>query len=472
MSECLTPEVIDRYRRGAIDSMEELLAIDAHLTACAQCRGAVRSAASGVADERRPFAASLWHKLTPVAGESACLDDELIARYVDGEADDADVEIVEAHIADCARCAEDVASLRAFRTQMQTYDWTAVQTAAQPQSWWTHIRAWLTVSPRRWFALQTGGMAAAAAIAVLLVFWTAVRPLQTQVADLRQHVSQLQRTNESLEKQVSAITDLQIRLAQLQEENKKIQQDYKTAVVPLEQSQDAKRKTQNAILLALNDGGRRVTLDKQGNLAGLESLPPSLQREVKTTLTARQVRKPSALAGLIGKPGTLLSGNHSDAPFALLSPLGTVVQSDRPTFRWQPLSGATSYTIHVVDDANFNEVATSEPLTGMEWTMPNALKCGSIYRWYVIALKDGVEVQSPSKSGAAAKFKVLEQKKADELARAKQKYSRSHLTLGILYAEAGLLDDAEREFQSLLNANPKSPVARKLLRSVQSLRQK
>jgi hypothetical protein len=40
--------------------------------------------------------------------------------------------------------------------------------------------------------------------------------------------------------------------------------------------------------------------------------------------------------------------------------------------------------------------------------------------------------------------------------------------LGVLYAQAGLLDDAEREFSALLRANPKSEVARKLLSNVRA----
>jgi hypothetical protein len=42
--------------------------------------------------------------------------------------------------------------------------------------------------------------------------------------------------------------------------------------------------------------------------------------------------------------------------------------------------------------------------------------------------------------------------------------------LAVVYADAGLLDQSERELQELLDANPKSSVARNLLRSVKALR--
>jgi hypothetical protein len=65
---------------------------------------------------------------------------------------------------------------------------------------------------------------------------------------------------------------------------------------------------------------------------------------------------------------------------------------------------------------------------------------------------------------------VLEQAKANELARAKRLFGTSHLTLGLLYADAGLLSEAEREFRLLRAANPNSELARNLLRQVQALR--
>jgi hypothetical protein len=44
------------------------------------------------------------------------------------------------------------------------------------------------------------------------------------------------------------------------------------------------------------------------------------------------------------------------------------------------------------------------------------------------------------------------------------------LALGVLYVRAGLLAAAEQELRLLLKANPGSRLARKLLRSVQSLK--
>jgi hypothetical protein len=61
---------------------------------------------------------------------------------------------------------------------------------------------------------------------------------------------------------------------------------------------------------------------------------------------------------------------------------------------------------------------------------------------------------------------VIDQAKMNEIDRARHAYGSSHLTLGLLYAEAGLLREAEQEFRLLQKANPQSEIARKLLRQV------
>jgi hypothetical protein len=43
---------------------------------------------------------------------------------------------------------------------------------------------------------------------------------------------------------------------------------------------------------------------------------------------------------------------------------------------------------------------------------------------------------------------------------------RSHLARGVIYAEAGLLDQARAEFAALVKDNPRSQLARRLLSSV------
>jgi hypothetical protein len=226
------------------------------------------------------------------------------------------------------------------------------------------------------------------------------------------------------------------------------------------------------LVLALSDSGGRVTLDSQGNLGGLDALSPAARRAVRNALVTGRLESPPDDAELRGKRGTLLGEDNSKAEFALLGPVGTVVRGERPVFRWRPLTGATSYKVTILDP-DFNVVASSPPLTTNSWTPESRLARGVVYSWQVAAVEsDGREVIAPSAPAPEARFKVLGLERARELMRAEKVNPRSHLARGVLYARAGLLDDAERELRALVSANPQSPAARKLLRSLQATRGK
>jgi hypothetical protein len=85
-------------------------------------------------------------------------------------------------------------------------------------------------------------------------------------------------------------------------------------------------------------------------------------------------------------------------------------------------------------------------------------------------MKEGREVISPAPPAPEARFKILEAGRAEELGRSLDAAGASHLARGVLYARAGLLDDAEREIEALLRDNPRSNAARKLLRSLRAMR--
>ena len=107
-----------------------------------------------------------------------------------------------------------------------------------------------------------------------------------------------------------------------------------------------------------------------------------------------------------------------------------------------------------------------------EWTIPDSLERGRTYSWQVTAIKDGERIKSPTTPAPEARFIVLNASEAAELKKAKKKYYNSHLLLGVLYARAGLLDDAEWEFQALARANPKSAEAKNFLRNIEALRRR
>jgi hypothetical protein len=220
--------------------------------------------------------------------------------------------------------------------------------------------------------------------------------------------------------------------------------------------------------VALNDGGERITLDAQGNLAGLDALSPADQERVRTALITGKVQGPSTLNSLSDASAPSM-GRPEGSTFRLLSPVGRIIASDRPTFRWRPLAGAISYQVTIADPEDaYKEIASSPEIKDTRWKADRRLARGRVYVWQVIARTSNGEVKAPASDAPEARFKMLEQAKADEVARAKRVYAGRHLTMGIVYAEAGLLDEAEREFEALVRANPQSPVAKSLLSDLRS----
>ena len=224
-----------------------------------------------------------------------------------------------------------------------------------------------------------------------------------------------------------------------------------------------------AVVAQINDGDNVLTLDQAGKLSGADNLPPDYQNRLKKVLASRRIERSSQLTGLARPSSSLMGSDNSKGEFSVIDPAGSVVLTDRPTFRWSRMEGASAYVVEVYD-SKFKLVASSSQITNNSWTAPQSLARGEIYSWQVKATKDGQEVTSPRPPAPQAKFRILDHAKANELAKARRAYASSHLTLALLYAEAGLLKESEQQLRILLKANPNSDVVRSLLRQVRGHR--
>jgi uncharacterized protein YoxC len=455
MSKHLSAQETEQYRSQTM-SPEQLLIVDTHIATCRACR-------EKLDDVPRPYTAftslqSAFDAFTGPEGQHLSFDQ--IAAYIDDEIDESDRESLEHHLLLCQMCEAETRDLRLFS---QAMDQPAEQYLPSLPG---------TVQNKPLIFWRSGAARIAAAAVVILAISIALLISIRRTATLQSQVSELQQTRERLEADITGLT----------EENQSIRRDYesnKAALADLQARLDphrpgaheVKSERQGAAVVTLNDGGVQITLDANGNLLGLESLPRAWQKEVRVALLKEGVNVPRWLSELKGKPTTLLNGSGVSVAFNLIEPVGKIVESDRPTFRWHPLEGASGYALAVFD-SKFNKVAESGPIQSLEWVPPEALRRGTVYSWQVTALKDGKEIVSPRPPASEARFKVLEQATAIELERARERYAGSNLILGILHAQAGLLDRAERDFQALADRNPQSSAARRLLQSVQSIRRR
>jgi len=415
--EHLTQKQVEDYSLRHLPAAE-LLALSDHLGECETCRLRLESDAAFFALHEEVFDESSAGHLT--ANQTA----DYVDKHLSGEA----LQVVDDHLNSCEQCTLAVADLRAFRNEIapsidREYGPAITPKVSQP-GWRERFVSLFKVAPVPAF----GG----AALAILLlaaigwIIWRTPRENKQEVAVAPTPVLQPSPSVEPLPQAVPVVAQL-------------------------------------------NDGGGVVSLDQEGKLSGADNLPPAYQSLVKKALTSQRIERSSQLQGLTRASSTLMGSDNKPREFSVIEPVGNVLLSNQPTFRWSALEGATSYVVEVYDE-QFKLVASSSELTERSWTIAKPLARGRVYSWQVKAMKDGQEVTSPRPPAPQAKFRVLDQVKASEIMQAKRAYPTSHLTLGLLYAEAGLLREAEQELRLVQRANPESDVARNLLRQIQGLR--
>jgi hypothetical protein len=162
-------------------------------------------------------------------------------------------------------------------------------------------------------------------------------------------------------------------------------------------------------------------------------------------------------------------GSTGPRSFSLIAPLGTFVESENPTLRWQPHEGASAYLV-TIRDAALTNVLVSPDLPETEWRVPAGLKRGSTYSWQVKAIVGSKEIVSPPSHAAEATFRIMSAAEAGRLRRLEQRCGDSRLSRAVLFADAGLLDEAERELQLVVDANRGVPELEALLRNLTSVR--
>ncbi len=419
MTEHLLSAQIENYQRQKL-TPAELLGVDDHLAECAECRRLVESALSN-------DAMALYAELAAEAAIGPHLAFEQGAAYVDGLLTGEQRRMIEDHLASCARCAPFTDDLRAFRNEIapeldrEYRPQGMAEGAAPPAGWRDRIVAAL---PAPFFKIPLLGYAAPALLLLAVAGWWAWRATSKQTPPQIVHTSPMPAPSPTPE------------------------------IAP--------------VLVKLNDGGSSLMLDAEGRLASVGGWPPVYQQLAKDALSNQRVERSPLLAGLSRPGSSLMGGDDEGRRFAVIEPAGKVVLTDRPTFRWSRLDGATGYVVEVYD-AQFNPAASSPVLTSASWTPP-LLARGQVYSWQVKAIRDGQEFIAPRPPAPQAKFRILDQATAAEIARARRDYASSHLLLGLLYARAGLLAEAEQEFRALQKANPDSAVALRLLATVQASR--
>jgi hypothetical protein len=362
--------------------------------------------------------------------------DQLVA-LADETLDPETEEIINIHLKTCETCREDVRSFHAFR------DTTAREIRVSYST--TYQLSDDTPGGPWWYRFQRKPVYAVAAIVLLaMALLIGVIALSRRSGSLE--VNKQERTNPGTERSP----------------------DISPSLAPNVGSSPSS-VNDSAIVAVLKDASGEVTIDKNGRITGLDRVPQNSRQYVARASLSEQIEPADVLRRLSGEQSGLRGNDNGSQRFRLLYPVRSVVVEDRPVFRWESLPGVSNYRVYVLD-ANGNQIGQSEelPPPQTQWKASEPLRRGQIFSWVVSALVDGKKIVSPSASVPEMKFLVLSATDFKELTLLKK--SNSHLALGVFYARAGLLDEAEHEFVSLVELNPQSELPRKLLQSVRAIR--
>ncbi len=410
----------------------ELSKVARHIVDCSDCSRQFVSTLSrqkGATAVRFTLAPEFWLRHEHI-------DYERLVEFADDRLEAADHELIDAHLKVCSTCKEDVRSFLAFREQIAPQFRVSYAPAEQAPvrerlswvGWWRGLALkpiYSTLLIVLGIALLVGG--------VLLLN--------------RRLVNQQARQEPTTE--VSPGLTKSDQVADLSSPT------ISPTETPLEKPGGAEP------IMVLNDGGGTITVDKSGNVTGLEGVSVSTRDEIAQVLISGRIDRPPVLKELGGQD-VALRGSNRGQPFNLISPERTVIVSDRPTFKWESVSGASAYTVYI-NDTSGQIVTMSGELRPerREWLASRPLKRGEIYAWTVTTMVNGKEIVSPGPNSPEMKFQVLSSSDLEQLNQLKK--SRSRLALAVFYVNIGMLTEAEREFQLLLRQNPRSVVIKKLL---------
>ncbi len=436
MTTHLSPVQITNYVERSL-SRPELARVNEHLYSCGTCYQQFLT----IFQTQRRFPIEI--DLDDLAGLKGWhLQGEELKDYVADRMNSLDRDYAKLHLQDCAWCREEVENYLEFADKLEYYLSKRHSPIKQPGFWNRYYPDFRL--PISWNPLRLAGVAAlvllllSSAAVLWFVLNTSQQGQKATVSEQSQKDGQLQSptpsdTSGHAEPSSTA-------MASKSDEGLDSMPKARESNLP---------PPDNSLLL----NKKKVANDRQ---------------ETETTLIAQDLVMPPIIERFDRSSVVLRGDDNKIESFNIIGPYSTVIGEDQPTFRWTSLTGAASYTVSVYD-ANLNLIRTSEPLTELHWTMPSHLERGVVYTWVVTAQKDGKEILAPTLP-ARAEFKIIEKPALDKLNR-RIVHINSAAMRGVLYAQAGLLDQAERELQMHLNLHPADEIAKKLLRTIKSWRE-
>jgi len=189
------------------------------------------------------------------------------------------------------------------------------------------------------------------------------------------------------------------------------------------------------------------------DVSELDTLPDSLRDGAMLLLTTEMAEPPDSIANL-----PVASGEN------VLRPVSEAVEETQPILYWSAAFGEPPYSVSITslsDSAGRGQViARAQGIQNTSWMVLTPLRRGGEYTWQVTVA--GASEQ--------ASFRVLDDGQAMLWRAMLAAHRDSHLVIGLVAQQLGMLAIAEREYTALTKAYPDSNTAALLLNNVSELR--
>jgi hypothetical protein len=184
------------------------------------------------------------------------------------------------------------------------------------------------------------------------------------------------------------------------------------------------------------------------DITELDTLPDALRQGATLLLTTETPEPPDAIANL-----AVASGEN------VLRPVSEAVEETQPVLYWSAAFGEPPYTVSIADERG-QVIARAQGIQNTSWMVLTPLRRGGEYTWQVTVA--GATEQ--------ASFRVLDDGQVMLWRAMLAAHRDSHLVVGLVAEQLGMLAIAEREYTALTKSFPDSNTAALLLNNVSDLR--
>src|SRR5262245_21688389 len=346
MSDHISKSLIEQFRDRSLD-VSTLRDVSAHLESCVECYELFRA----VFRDKRGNATA-WFSLSSARWlKDEHFEYEQIISYIESHTDDEDREILDEHLKLCGRCRDDVQSFVMHRQQIEPelkirYAPSEKQTKRRLfMDWWDGFK--LPLKP----AYAVYALLLISSLVVVTTFmrrggstkppFHSATPLVNVTPTSAPNVTTTPTstpTRNTIASQSSSGADKSRR------EPGDRRPLYRK---PTAGSEPTNWRGSEIMAVSLRDGGRQISIDDTGNLAGLEDLPASNRKLVKDSLSSGELQRPVILNDFVIEKSATRSNTVDQPSFKLISPGQVVIVETKPVFKWEPLKGALGYRVYI-----------------------------------------------------------------------------------------------------------------------------